>query len=319
VQLANPRHGLVVELTPAGVRVRHGRAHVKLAWQGYGYGGIQPPSPAVAPVARGNRVAYRRGAVTEWYVNGPRGLQQGFTLLAPPGPRTGAPLTLVLALSGTLHARVEPGDTGLTLSPPDGPAVLAYRGLTAWDATGRALPARLSVQGSELRLQVEDAGARYPLVVDPFVEQAKLTASDGAAGDRFGIAVAISGDTVVVGANFDDSPNVDQGSAYVFVKPGGGWTGALTESEKLTASDGAAGDDFGFSVAISGDTLVVGADSDDILLNAGQGSAYVFASPASPPAPIPTLSEWAQLAMVALLVGGGLWALRRSSLRLRPS
>ncbi len=77
--------------------------------------------------------------------------------------------------------------------------MLAYRGLTAWDASGRALPARLQVQDRELRLHVEDAGARYPLVVDPFVEQAKLIASDGALADNFGSSVAISGDTVVVG------------------------------------------------------------------------------------------------------------------------
>jgi len=274
LHMTNPRHHLAVELTPAGLRLQHGGAHWGLTWQGYGYGAVPPPSPAVAPLARGNRVEYRRGAVTEWYVNGPRGLQQGFTLQASPGPRTGAPLTLYLTLSGTLHARVEPGQTGLTLISPDGAAVLAYRGLTAWDATGRALPARLQLQGHALRLQIEDAGARYPLVVDPFVEQAKLTASDGAAGDEFGFSVAISGDTVVVGADGDNS---DQGSAYVFVKPGGGWATTSAFTAKLTASDGAAGDYFGASVAISGDTVVVGADGD----NSDQGSAYVFGNPVS--------------------------------------
>jgi hypothetical protein len=92
----------------------------------------------------------------------------------------------------------------------------------------------------------------------------------------FGFSVAISGDTVVVGALFDDiGANTDQGSAYVFVKPVGGWAGNLTESAKLTASDGAGGDSFGFSVAISGDTVVVGA-LDRIGVNADQGSAYVF-------------------------------------------
>ncbi len=276
LHMTNPRHGLAAEFTEAGVEIRHGDAQVALAWRGCGYGTVSSAGPAVAPEARDNRVEYRRGAVTEWYVNGPWGLQQGFTLLAPPGPRTGAPLTLVLALSGTLHARVEPGETGLTLSSADGTTVLAYRGLTAWDASGRALPARLQVQGGELRLHVEDAGARYPLVVDPFVEQAKLTASDGAAVDGFGSSVAISGDTVVVGAvGADINANADQGSAYVFVKPVGGWATASTFNAKLTASDGAAGDAFGGSVAISGDTVVVGA----VGANANQGAAYVFVKP----------------------------------------
>ena len=121
-------------------------------------------------------------------------------------------------------------------------------------------------------MRVDDAGAKYPLVIDPFIQQAKLTASDGAGGDQFGFSVAISGDTAVVGANLDDS---QRGSAYVFVKPGSGWANA-TETAKLTASDGAANDFFGDSVAISGDTVVVGATNDD-----GRGSAYVFVKPGS--------------------------------------
>ncbi len=57
------------------------------------------------------------------------------------------------------------------------------------------------LDGTTLLVRVDDAGARYPLTIDPLIEQAKLTASDGAAGDRFGVSVAVSGDTVVVGAH----------------------------------------------------------------------------------------------------------------------
>ncbi|MCK4757712.1 MAG: FG-GAP repeat protein [Thermoplasmata archaeon] len=103
----------------------------------------------------------------------------------------------------------------------------------------------------------------------------KLTASDGAAGDWFGISVCISGDTVVVGAYMDDVGVNSEGSAYVFERNTGGadnW-GQVT---KLTASDGVGMDYFGRSVSISGDTVVVGADSDGVGANADQGSAYVF-------------------------------------------
>ena len=104
------------------------------------------------------------------------------------------------------------------------------------------------------------------------VQQAQLTASDGAASDYFG-AVAISGDTAVVGANADDvGGNADQGSAYVFVRSGTTWS----QQAQLTASDGAAGDRFGYSVAVSGDTAVVGAFDDNVGVNAHQGSAYVY-------------------------------------------
>jgi len=106
-------------------------------------------------------------------------------------------------------------------------------------------------------------------------EDQKLTASDDAAGDRFGISVAISGDTLVVGAPFDDDNGTNSGSAYVFTRNQGGadnW-GQLS---KLTPSDGAVYDEFGYSVAISGDTVVVGAYRDDDN-GLDSGSAYVFA------------------------------------------
>lgn len=106
---------------------------------------------------------------------------------------------------------------------------------------------------------------------DTWTQRAKVTASDGAAGDHFGWAVAISGDTAVVGAIDDADRGMSTGAAYVFTGSGGTWT----QQAKLTADDGASGDIFGFSVAISGDTAVVGARNAD---RAGywSGSAWVF-------------------------------------------
>ena len=86
-------------------------------------------------------------------------------------------------------------------------------------------------------------------------ENSKLTAIDGAAGDWFGFSVAIAGDTIVVGASDDDDNGFASGSVYVFTRTGTIWTAQT----KLTASDGANFDQFGFSVAIAGDTIVVGA------------------------------------------------------------
>ena len=107
---------------------------------------------------------------------------------------------------------------------------------------------------------------------------AKLTASDGAVGDRFGWSVAVDGDTVVVSATWDDDNGPNSGSAYVFTKPAsGGWVTA-TETAKLTAFDGAATDSFGRSVAVDGDTVVVGAYGDDDK-GLSSGSAYVFTKP----------------------------------------
>ncbi len=106
-----------------------------------------------------------------------------------------------------------------------------------------------------------------------WMQQAKLLASDGAAGDTFGCSVAVDGDTAIVGARFDSIGIASaQGSAYVFTRSGSTWT----QQSKLTAVAGAAGDNFGMSVAIDGDTAVVGADYDDVNANVNQGSAYVF-------------------------------------------
>lgn len=103
--------------------------------------------------------------------------------------------------------------------------------------------------------------------------QQKLTAADGAANDFFGRAVAIAGDSVVVGSSSADvGANVDQGAAYVFFRSGTTWA----QQAKLVAGDAASTDYFGDSVAISADTVVVGATEDANGANIQQGSAYVF-------------------------------------------
>ena len=118
-------------------------------------------------------------------------------------------------------------------------------------------------------------------------EPAKLTASDGAADDEFGISVAVHGETVVVGAhqNEADDPDNNEGAAYAFTKPGsGGWVNA-TETAKLTASDGAADDEFGVSVAVDEDTVAVGAHLHDLDVDGASmldaGVVYVFTKPAA--------------------------------------
>ncbi len=337
----NPAQQLEADFTRQGMDVRSGQAHWRLELSGYGYGDRLDKVEGAAPQNRANRVEYQRGPLVEWYVNGPAGLEQGFTLSAPPAlgtrdtghgtrktghgirdtghgisssspltiaretglgtqagvpvslegaqagvpvpPEDSSPLTIALELGGDLTATVDlPANgqegaraEGLTLRDSHGQAVLRYTGLAAHDASGRALVAWLEVDKEELRLRVEDAGARYPVAVDPFVQQAKLTVSDGAEYDELGISVGVSGDgnTIVAGA---PNNNSGQGAAYVFVKPGGGWAN-MTQVAKLTSSDG--GGNLGRSVAVSSDasTIVSGAPQ---LTSTGQGAVYVFVEPA---------------------------------------
>lgn len=108
-------------------------------------------------------------------------------------------------------------------------------------------------------------------------QTAKLTPSDGTENDFFGCSVAVDGDTIVIGAYGDDDNGSQSGSAYVFEKPIGGWMD-MTQTAKLTPGDGAASDVFGCSVAVGGDTIVIGARGDDVVYY-NQGSAYVFEKP----------------------------------------
>ena len=276
----NAQQHLSAGFQTSGVQVRSGSAHWGMALEGYGYGTAVKRLPAARPEAKQNRVEYRRGAVTEWYVNGPLGLEQGFTLAKAPSAQRGEAATIALALSGDLQAVVDGNRTGLKLRDRKQQETLRYGGLSASDATGKTLQSWMEVRGSELLLRVNDAGAVYPVVVDPWLQLSRLVASDGVAGDKLGQSVAISGDTVVVGAfSAAVGNNSSQGAAYVFVKPSGGWQTQSTESAKLTASNGSPSDQFGSSVSISGNTVVVGAPYAGVGTNANQGTAYVFVMP----------------------------------------
>jgi hypothetical protein len=120
-----------------------------------------------------------------------------------------------------------------------------------------------------------NAGSAHVFVRDgaTWTQQAKLVASDAAPGDWFGTSVAIDGDTIVVGAHHDDMPEAkDAGSAYVFVRTGTTWS----EQAKIIAPDGEEDDEFGYSVALSGETAIVGAVTDNTAGGVSAGSAYVF-------------------------------------------
>jgi len=132
-----------------------------------------------------------------------------------------------------------------------------------------AVPAVTSVKNCAITAQIPNT--IQASLGGSWIEEQKLLASDGAAGDNFGGIVSVDGDTALIGAWYDDDNGADSGSAYVFTRTGTTWT----QQAKLLASDGAAGDWFGYSVALSGDTALVGAVWNDDNGN-DSGSAYVF-------------------------------------------
>jgi hypothetical protein len=103
------------------------------------------------------------------------------------------------------------------------------------------------------------------------ISEVKILPIDGAPGDEFGQSVSISGDYTIVGARWDDDNGMMSGSAYIFQRDGANWI----EEQKLLATDGAEGDQFGFSVSISGDYAIVGARWDDDNGDSS-GSAYIY-------------------------------------------
>jgi hypothetical protein len=96
-----------------------------------------------------------------------------------------------------------------------------------------------------------------------------ITAADAADNDNFGFSVGMSGNTAILGAYRDNDGGVNAGSAYIFRNPG---SGVWSQLDKLVATDAAANDNFGTSVAIAGNTAVIGAPFD----NTGRGAAYIF-------------------------------------------
>ncbi|MCG8408979.1 MAG: hypothetical protein MI923_27555 [Phycisphaerales bacterium] len=120
------------------------------------------------------------------------------------------------------------------------------------------------------------SGSAYVFVrsANGWEQQAKLTATDAAAGDSFGFSAAISGEAVVVGAHNWESPTsgTDAGAAYVFRRSGANWN----EESILQATDQAASDSFGRAVDIDGNAVVVGAPFKDASGKSNSGKAYVF-------------------------------------------
>ncbi|CAK8720703.1 FG-GAP repeat-containing protein [Candidatus Electrothrix laxa] len=164
----------------------------------------------------------------------------------------------VLAVS-TAHATIDPA-TAQKLLADDGAAndLFGYSVSVSGDTAIIGAPYDDNFKGSAYAFARDADGS--------WNQQQKLQAGDRAVGDLFGNSVSVSGDTVIIGAFFDDNY---KGSAYAFTRA---TDGSWSEQQKLLAGDGATNDLFGNSVSVSGDTAIIGAPNDDNY----KGSAYAF-------------------------------------------
>ncbi len=271
LRLSNPAQRLDARFRSSGVAISDGVLHVSLRLRAVGYGAALHGVRGATPRGVHNRVSYAHDGIAEWYANGPLGLEQGFTIGHAPAANAHGWLTLAMTLGGNGVAAL--ADGGRSVVVRRGASSLRYTGLIATDATGRRLPSRLALRGGELLIGVSAHDARYPLRVDPLVQQARLTGKEQAGGSNLGQSVAISadGNTALVGGPSDEAPGeMLVGSAWVFTRSGGTWT---QQGPKLRGGGRVGEGQFGISVALSadGNTALIGGIND-----ANVGAAWVF-------------------------------------------
>jgi alpha-tubulin suppressor-like RCC1 family protein len=295
LQAPNRRHDLRTWFEPDGIRVHERTTEgspglLALRWSGVGRGeALEPVGPGEVAHER-ERVEIRREGLVEWFVNSEQGLEQGFTLAERPAGE--GKLALEIALEG---AEASASGDGLRFATAPG-RELAYAKLVVADATGATLPARMHAASPDrIRIEVEDAGATYPILIDPLLtetDDAQLESNQ--TNSNFGASVASAGDVngdgyadVIVGAYAYDAGESDEGAAFVFH----GSASGIGNGDPLTADavfqSNQADAELGTSVAAAGDVngdgyadVIVGA----YLYNAGnveEGAAFVFHGSAS--------------------------------------
>ncbi len=175
---------------------------------------------AVEPVLSGDTVTYTRGDVTEWWVRDGRAHEQGWTFASAPADGA-TTLTVGVEFAGASPLLIDDSTVQLLLA--DG-STAWYRNLVAFDADGVDLPAVMTVDGSTVRIEVDAAGATYPVTIDPIIDADQdIRQPSHTTGDLFGEAVATDGSLLVVSARGADQQGPDEGLASLFEWNGADW------------------------------------------------------------------------------------------------
>lgn len=251
LMLRNPAQHFSTLVNPQGMQLEldsHARQRLAIELLGLRSGGCYRPVAGAAPRVTAARVTIPHGqGLTEWYVNSPLGLEQGFTLSHPPAP--GDSLTLVLRLHSQLAPKLQ--GHSLQFRNARGHTLLRYGNLLAYDADGRRLPAQMTLHGDRLELRVGLREARYPVTIDPLLGTvSSLTDPSGNANIRFGASVALTpdGNTALVGVpGFQLGTTSGAGRAVLFTRVNGQWQ----VTSQFADPNPTANEQFGTSVALS--------------------------------------------------------------------
>jgi hypothetical protein len=260
--------GIHSAFSASGVRLRVAHGTLAMSLASVGRGQRIEPVKTVAPSASSSEIHYSHGSIGEFYRNGPYGLEQGFTLRHRPFSGKGS-LVLALGLGGSLTP--EEAGSQILFRTHTGATALRYGQLSAVDAAGRQLPAHTQMRHGVLQLRIDDINARYPVRIDPFLQQGpKLTGGEEIGKGQFGESVALSadGNTALIGGFAD---NGEVGAAWVFTRSGSTWE---QQGPKITGGGEVGKGRFGYSVALAtdGNTALIGGPRD----NTSVGAAWTF-------------------------------------------
>ncbi len=284
--LDNATHRFRADFHAGGVVVtaRSGDPEWRWSWRTIGYGRSSELSPVLATpwIALGRVVSNASTQFLEWYENRGDGLEQGFTVATPP---PGSGRVRVVGRIATQGLRAREYEDGLAFVDDAGGEILRYRNLQVRDAQGRLLPASASYDDGVVTLAFDDTGAHYPVVVDPVLSTPAWTAESNQVSAYFGTSVSTAGDVngdgysdVLVGADFFDNGEFDEGRAFLYL----GSASGVAATPAWTAEPNQAGANFGGPLAYAGD--VNGDGFGDVIVGAhaysngesGEGAAFVY-------------------------------------------
>ncbi len=288
----NITHNFVIFFSSESVMVVPNTKEKKKPWDwglkltAYGPEGAVTPVANASPRTKGTHIEYDRGNLTEWYENDQKGIEQGFTIKAPPASSAdskSAAIIIEMEILGSLKGTLREKENTLIFSDQSGAERIRFGKLQVYDANKKPLASSFALRGNRLQICLAAVGAQYPITIDPLATSPGWTGTGENANDEYGLAVASAGDVngdgfsdVIVGAYGYGSYT---GRVYVYH----GSASGLSTSAATVLGEGT-GNYFGYSVASAGD--VNGDGYSDIIVGApgyssSTGRVYVYHGSAS--------------------------------------
>jgi hypothetical protein len=310
----NRAQNLRTYFTPTGICMIQ-RTQNSSNWQwdltltGYGYTGAVKPVANAKLLTNENRIEYQRDSLTEWYVNDQKGLEQGFTLTAPPelpGRQEQAQIVLEMKVAGNLIGQLTDNGSAVKFSTSGGKEIINYGGLHINDASGRELAWQLSLENTQLAIMIHAADAVYPITIDPIITGPSPSpdwrVEGNQAGDYFGTSVSTAGDVngdgyddVIVATPYYDNGEDNEGAAFIYygsatgLPAGPDWTAEGDQADAYFGIASTAGDINGDGYA---DVIIGAYKYDNGQTN--EGAVFVYHGSASGLGPngTPANADW---------------------------